>query len=90
MYRIEITDRAKKEIAAFKRSDIASYNKIAKLLSELQQHPRIGTGHPEPLSHANDQLYSRRINKKDRLIYKIFDEVVTVLVLTTKGHYEDK
>ena len=90
MYRIEITDRAKKEIAAFKRSDIASYKKIAKLLSELQQHPRIGTGHPEPLSHGNDQLYSRRINKKDRLIYKIIDEVVTVLVLTTKGHYEDK
>ena len=88
MYRIEITDRAKKEIAAFKRSDIASYKKIAKLLSELQQHPR--TGHPEPLSHGNDQLYSRRINKKDRLIYKIFDEVVTALVLTTKGHYEDK
>lgn len=90
MYRIEITDRAKKEIAKFKRSDISSYKKIAKLLSELQQHPRTGTGHPEPLSQGVNQLYSRRINKKDRLIYKIFDEVVTVLVLTTKGHYDDK
>lgn len=32
MYRIEITDRAKKEIAAFKRSDIASYKKDCKVI----------------------------------------------------------
>ena len=38
MYRIEITDRAKKEIAAFKRSDIASYKKIAKLLQSYYQN----------------------------------------------------
>ncbi|MBR5030014.1 MAG: type II toxin-antitoxin system YoeB family toxin, partial [Muribaculaceae bacterium] len=34
--------------------------------------------------------YSRRINKKDRLIYDIIDDIVTVLVITTKGHYGDK
>ena len=89
MYRLEITTKAKKEIALYKRSDVASYKKISKLLLELQQHPRSGTGHPEPLTQGNNQLYSRRINKKDRLIYKIYDEVVTVLVLTTKGHYSD-
>ena len=90
MYRIEFTSHAKVEIAKHKKSNPASYKKIVRLLSELQIHPRTGTGHPEPLTKGNDTTYSRRINKKDRLIYDIYDDVVTVLLLTTMGHYTDK
>ena len=35
-------------------------------------------------------VYSRRISKNDRLIYDIYEEKVTVLVLTVEGHYDDK
>lgn len=90
MYILDFTKNATKEIAFLKKSNVVSYKKIYKLLEELQEHPRTGTGHPEPLSQGNDITYSRRINKKDRLIYDINDEVVTVLVITTKGHYNDK
>ncbi len=90
MYILDFTKNATKEIAFLKKSDTISYKKVSKLLEELQEHPRTGTGHPEPLTQGNDITYSRRINKKDRLIYDIIDEVVTVLVITTKGHYDDK
>ena len=32
----------------------------------------------------------RRINKQDRIIYSIHEEVVTVNVISIKNHYKDK
>jgi mRNA-degrading endonuclease RelE of RelBE toxin-antitoxin system len=37
-----------------------------------------------------DGLYSRRINRKHRLVYAIKDEIVTVLILNAYAHYGDK
>lgn len=90
MYLLDFTKNATKEIAFLKKTNPVSYKKVVNLLEELQDHPRTGTGHPEPLTQGNAIIYSRRINKKDRLIYEIMDEVVTVLVISTKGHYSDK
>ena len=53
-------------------------------------HPRTGTGHPEALKGGNDVTYSRHLSGHDRIIYDIYDEVVTVLVLELEGHYNDK
>ena len=57
---------------------------------ELEEHPRTGTGHPEALKGGNDVTYSRHLSGHDRIIYDIYDEVVTVLVLELEGHYNDK
>jgi toxin YoeB len=59
-------------------------------LPELEQHPRVGTGHPEPLRGGNDIIWSRRITAHDRIIYEIYDDVVRVLVVELEGHYDDK
>jgi len=53
-------------------------------------HPRKGTGKPEQLKGDLSGLYSRRINKKHRLIYDIQDEIITVIVLSAHSHYGDK
>ncbi|MBR1922786.1 MAG: Txe/YoeB family addiction module toxin, partial [Paludibacteraceae bacterium] len=53
-------------------------------------HPQTGTGHPEQLKGDKAGLWSRRINKKHRLIYEIHETEVIVLILTAYGHYEDK
>ena len=89
MYRLEFSQVALDAIAKFKRNDLISFKKIRRLLEELQEHPREGTGHPEPLVGSDDRTYSRRINKKGRLIYDIYDEIVTVLVISAAGHYSD-
>jgi len=90
MYKLEISKVAQKEIAQYKKSNPIAFEKVAKMLGELQIHPREGTGHPEPLQNGNNVSYSRRITKKDRLIYDVFDDIVKVLVLTARGHYRDK
>lgn len=89
-YNLDFTEVAKQSIAKYKRANQPAYRKVCKLLDELQEHPRTGTGHPEPLKGGNNITYSRTINKKDRLIYDIYDDIVTVLILTTEGHYNDK
>jgi toxin YoeB len=54
------------------------------------EHPTTGTGQPEKLKHNLAGLYSRRINKKHRLVYSIKEKIVTVLVLNTWSRYGDK
>lgn len=90
MYRLEFTAEAKSSIARFKKSSPSAYKKIAKLLDELMEHPRTGLGRPEPLSGGESICYSRRIDKKNRLVYDIYDEIVSVLIITAEGHYHDK
>lgn len=65
----------------------ATKRKIKQLLKELEEHPRTGTGKPELLSGDIKGVWSRRINKKDRILYEIHDEIVIVLVLSMRGHY---
>ena len=70
-YKIDFTQIAIKDISKYKKSNPINYKKVVKLLNELMEHPRTGTGHPEPLKSGNSITYSRRITKNDRLIYDI-------------------
>ena len=53
-------------------------------------HPTTGTGQPEMLKHNLEGLYSRRINKKDRLVYAINEEIISVYILSASSHYDEK
>lgn len=88
LYKIEFTQIAIKTVSKYKKSNPGQYKKLVKLLNELIEHPRTGTGHPEPLKSGDSITYSRRISKNDRLIYDIYEEKVTVLVLTVGGRNE--
>jgi len=90
MYRIDFTDDAKSDIAILKRSEPKAYKKLLKLLTELHFNPIAGTGHPKPLGGNRTGQWSRRITQKHRLVYKVEENKVTVLVLSTYGHYDDK
>lgn len=64
--------------------------KFLSFLSELSEHPRTGTGHPEQLKGLPEGRWSRRLSKKHRLIYRIYEREVVVLVISAYGHYDDK
>lgn len=89
-YQVDFTIDAQKVLAKYKKSDPIAFKKLTKLLLEISEHPRTGTGHPEPLKGGNAITYSRRISGSDRIIYDIYEEEVVVLVLTIGGHYGDK
>lgn len=87
-YQVIIKATAEKDLSKHKKSgDIASIKKIIKILNELKDHPYTGSGNPEPLKFELSGYWSRRINKKDRLIYEVHDDIVTVVVVSALGHY---
>ncbi|MFY7811261.1 MAG: Txe/YoeB family addiction module toxin, partial [Flavobacterium sp.] len=71
-----------------KSGDKKSLKKVNQFLLELEQHPTTGSGNPEQLKHELSGYWSRRINKKDRLIYQIIETEVLVVVVSALGHYE--
>ncbi len=87
MYTIVFSKDAKKDLKELHKKAPEAVTKLSKLLEEVREHPRTGTGQVEPLKGYDGSVYSRRITKEHRLVYKIYDDVVEVLVLSTFGHY---
>ena len=52
--------------------------------------PREGIGHPEAMKGGNNITYSRHVTAHDRIIYNVFDDTITVVVIEVGGHYNDK
>lgn len=90
-YTLEFSKTALKDLEKHKKAgDRATLRKIQQLLNELIEHPLTGTGQPELLKHDLAGLYSRRINRKHRLVYAIKEKTVTVYILSAYSHYGEK
>ena len=89
-YTVDIKQVAQEDLKRLLKSEPKTYNKALQLIAELYEHPKTGTGHPEPLKGEPKDRWSRRITAKHRLVYQIEDKEVWVLVLTAYGHYDDK
>ena len=90
-FRVEIKTSTQKDLKRhFKSGDKATIKKIEIILKELEIDPYSGTGQPEQLKYELTDKWSRRLNQKDRMIYEVREDVVTVDVLSAMGHYSDK
>lgn len=90
-YILELTKTAQDDINKHKKfGNKRTLKKIEKILNELIEHPRTGAGQPKQLKFNLAGLYSRRIDKKHRLIYSIDEEIITVFVLSAYSHYGEK
>ena len=87
-YVVLLSEKAKTELATIKGSgDQSTIKKVTKLLLELQEHPRTGTGQVEHLKHfVFEETWSRRINKQYRMIYEIHDTEILVSVVSLRSH----
>ncbi|WP_395042963.1 Txe/YoeB family addiction module toxin [Flavobacterium sp.] len=89
-FRVEIEDLAILHITKhLKFGNKSNIKRINKILSELIDTTFIGTGNPEALKYQLTGFWSRQINKKDRLIYKVDENIVTDYVISAMGHYSD-
>jgi len=89
-YNVDYKAQALRDLIRLQESEPAAFRKVVSLIDELRIHPKTGTGKPEQLSGDRAGQWSRRITKRHRLIYEIYDTQVLVLVLTAYGHYDDK
>ena len=69
--------------------DKVLHKNLCKILKEMQrQDPAKGLGKPEQLKHNLSGFWSRRLSRKDRIIYK-FDEK-SIHIFAIGGHYDQK
>ncbi|MBO4874859.1 MAG: Txe/YoeB family addiction module toxin, partial [Bacteroidales bacterium] len=64
--------------------------KITQLLSAILIDYKSGIGQPEPLKNNMTGFWSRHIDKKNRLIYEVYEEDQIINVISLRGHYSDK
>jgi toxin YoeB len=90
-FRLKIEELAQDHIKQiYKSGNKGNIKKLEKIFSELSQTPYSGTGQPEQLKYNLSGYWSRRLNQKDRIVYRVDEHIVTVFVISAMGNYEDK
>ncbi len=70
-----------------RQNDKKLHENLCKILREmLRGDPKTGLGKPEPLKHNLSGLWSRRLSRRDRIIYKFDSDYIYIFAIG--GHYE--
>ena len=62
--------------------------RIEKIIAELSVTPFVGIGRSESLKYELSGYWSRRINNKDRIVYRVEENIV--FIVSARGHYLDR
>ena len=82
------TDNGWKDYVYWETEDKKTLKRINKLIVDISRNGNEGIGKPEPLSGDLAGFWSRRINDKDRLIYRIEED--DICILACRYHYDDR
>lgn len=82
------TDDAWEEFAYWTEQDKKILRQIKKLLKDIDRNRYKGLGHPELLTGDLSGYWSRHIDEKNRIVYKIENDIVKII--QCGSHYKDK
>jgi toxin YoeB len=85
--KLAITSGALDDLESWSTTNPKVLSRIIRLIAETTRTPRSGTGKPERLKHLGGEVWSRRITEKDRLVYDIQADVITIVAC--RFHYDD-
>ena len=81
-------DDAWEDYVYWQTQDKKTLKRINALLKDIDRNGYEGIGKPEPLTGNWSGYWSRRIDEKNRLVYRIVDE--TIRIAQCRIHYGDK
>lgn len=81
-------EKAWQDYLLWQNEDKKTLKKINALIKGIQRNDNSGIGKPEPLKDDKSGWCSRRIDEKNRIVYKV--ENNSVIIASCKGHYGDK
>ena len=84
MLNITFKPRAVRELTRLAKNP-QMLSKVRILLKDTCEHPFSGLGKPEPLKHHLRGYWSRRIDAKNRVVYRIVEP--NLIVISLIGHY---
>jgi toxin YoeB len=82
---IQLQPEALEDLRYWVEHDRRIAKRILDLLESARRTPYEGIGKPEPLRHLGSDIWSRRITKADRLVYRVLD--ASIDVLQARFHY---
>jgi toxin YoeB len=86
-YKIAILKQAEKDKEKIKQFPALKAN-VEKLLSIMQENPFQNPPPYEMLIRDLKGLYSRRISRQHRLVYKVIEEEKTIIIISMWSRYE--
>jgi len=82
------SDEAWDDYVWWQKEDKRTLRKINSLVKDIERNGNDGIGHAHALSGNLAGFWSREINEKDRLVYRIKGGIIEII--SCKGHYGDK
>ena len=89
IYKIFFLQKAKDDLDWMRKNDKSSYVKCFDLIREIIEQPRTGTGKPERLKYFTKEVWSRRVNLYDRIVYTIYENMMQIEVSSCRTHYDE-
>ncbi|MEB3189792.1 MAG: Txe/YoeB family addiction module toxin [Snowella sp.] len=86
MWEVILSKKAQEDLE--KLRNIGLFNKIKELVGILRENPFLNPPYYEKLVGNLKGCYSRRINVKHRLVYRVIKETQTVEIIRMWSHYE--
>lgn len=83
--KILFADKAWEDYVYWQTNDRQMLRRINELIKDIHRSPYSGIGKPEPLRHALNGYWSRRITEEHRLVYRV--ENNTLLIAQARFHY---
>ena len=82
---IQIQPEALEDLTYWVREDARIAKKVLDLIEAARGDPFAGIGKPEPLRNLGADVWSRRITREDRLVYRVTD--ASIDILQARYHY---
>jgi len=82
------SDEAWEDYTYWETQDKKTLKRILKLIADIDRNGYDGIGKPEPLSGDLSGYWSRRIDDKNRIVYRIKDNIIQII--QCGSHYRDK
>ena len=76
MNKVSFTEDAWEQYLYWQTQDKKTLKRINSLLKDIQRDPQNGIGKPEKLKDNLSGYWSRRIDDKNRLVYKFDNEMI--------------
>jgi len=86
---ISFTETGWSDYLYWEGQDKKTLKQINKLIADIERNGYDGIGKPEPLRGELTGWWSRHIDNKNRLVYRLVGDGA-IEILQCRGHYSDK
>lgn len=83
---VTFTTNAWNQMTEVIQTDKRMAKQVIKLIDDTMRNTFSGLGKPESLKMELQGFWSKRVDKKNRMVYRVTSEAIEIIAI--KGHYE--